>query len=73
VMPGSTAEHLSGYAYDRMVPLALVGPQIQAGVYGQKAEIIDIAPTLAFFAGTLPPTGSEGRVLHEILQNEIKK
>jgi predicted AlkP superfamily pyrophosphatase or phosphodiesterase len=72
VMPGSTAEHLSGYTYDRMVPLALVGPQIKAGVYGQKAEIIDIAPTLAFFAGTLPPTGSEGRVLHEILRNEIK-
>lgn len=72
VMTGSTAEHLSGYTYDRLVPLALAGPQIRAGVYGQKAEIIDIAPTLAFFAGTLPPTGSEGRILHEILRQETK-
>lgn len=72
VMPGSTAEHLSGYTYDRMVPLAIAGPQIKPGVYGQKAEIIDIAPTLAFFAGTLPPTGSEGRVLHEILRSEVR-
>jgi arylsulfatase A-like enzyme len=72
VMPGSTAEHLSGYTYDRLVPLAIAGPQIKPGVYGHKAEVIDIAPTLAFFAGTLPPTGSEGRVLHEILRNETK-
>ncbi len=70
---GSTAEHLSGYAYDRMVPLILAGPQIKAGIYGQKAEIVDIAPTLSFFSGTTPPSGSEGRVLHEIFKGDSKK
>ncbi|WP_141734110.1 alkaline phosphatase family protein [Oligoflexus tunisiensis] len=73
VMPGSTAEHMSAYSYDRMVPLVIAGPQVKPGVYGQKAEIIDIAPTLAFFAGTTPPSGSEGRVLHEILRSEVRK
>jgi predicted AlkP superfamily pyrophosphatase or phosphodiesterase len=67
IVPGATATHLSGYAYDRMVPLIMLGPQIKAGVYGQKAAIIDIAPTLSFFTGTTAPSGSEGRVLSEII------
>ncbi|MCX6129569.1 MAG: alkaline phosphatase family protein [Proteobacteria bacterium] len=67
ILPGETTNHLSGYAYDRMVPLLIAGPQIRAGIYAQKAEIIDIAPTLSFLTGTTPPSGSEGRVLHEIL------
>lgn len=67
IVPGATATHLSGYAYDRMVPLIIAGPQIKAGVYGQKAAVIDIAPTLSFFTGTTAPSGSEGRVLSEIL------
>ncbi|RYZ60558.1 MAG: alkaline phosphatase family protein, partial [Proteobacteria bacterium] len=70
IVPGATATHLSGYAYDRMVPLILAGPQIKAGVYGQKAAVIDIAPTLSFFTGTTAPSGSEGRVLSEILSDK---
>jgi predicted AlkP superfamily pyrophosphatase or phosphodiesterase len=64
-----TTNHMSGYTYDRTVPLFLLGPQIKPGVYGQKADITDIAPTLAFFTGTTPPSGSEGRVLFEIFKN----
>ncbi|MBC7531223.1 MAG: alkaline phosphatase family protein [Oligoflexus sp.] len=73
IVPGPTTTHLSGYSYDRMVPLIIAGPQIKAGAYGQKVGIIDIAPTLAFFAGTTPPSGSEGRILSEILIDKEKK
>lgn len=61
------AGHMTGYSYDRMVPLVLVGAGIQPGVYATRALAVDLTPTLAFFAGVLPPPMSEGRVLAEIL------
>jgi arylsulfatase A-like enzyme len=57
--------HLSGHIYDRMVPLAFTGAGVQAGVHAH-AEIIDLAPTLAWRLGILPPALSEGRVLSEV-------
>lgn len=63
-----TANHLTGYAYDRMVPLLLAGRKIRPGVFGQTAKVVDIAPTLSFILGVLPPSQSEGRVLHEALK-----
>jgi arylsulfatase A-like enzyme len=68
IVTHSSTTHISGYAYDRIVPLIFSGPGIKPGVYGQKAEVIDIAPTLSFLTGTIPPSGSEGRVLHEMLE-----
>jgi predicted AlkP superfamily pyrophosphatase or phosphodiesterase len=65
----SKSSHLSGYVYDRMVPLILVGSHIKAGVYASRAEIVDLAPTLAFMLGVLPPALSEGRVLSEIFHH----
>lgn len=64
----STATHMTGYAYDRTVPILIVGERIRAGVYSQSAQVIDIAPTLSFLTRTTPPSGSEGRVLTEILK-----
>ena len=69
----ATTTHISGYSYDRMVPLIIAGSQIKSGIYGQKAEIVDIAPTLSFLSGTTPPSGSEGRILHEVLQDGSAK
>ena len=63
-----TADHQTGYAYDRMVPLIFSGPLFKAGVYSDSAKIVDIAPTLSFVLGTLPPAVSEGRVLSEMLK-----
>ena len=57
--------HMTGYNYDRTVPLLLAGPNLRAGVYPQMVEIVDIAPTLSFLLGLLPPALSEGRILHE--------
>jgi hypothetical protein len=42
-------------------------PWIRAGSYGGYAEVVDLAPTLAFLLETRPPSASEGRVLAEVL------
>jgi len=60
--------HMTGYKYDTSVPILLAGKRIRAGTYATPAEIVDIAPTLAFLTGTIAPSSSEGRVLSEILR-----
>lgn len=65
---GSTyTNHISSYAYDRQVPLILVGRHYKPGIYAD-AKVIDLAPTLSFTLGILAPAMSEGRVLKEILR-----
>lgn len=64
----SATTHLTGYAYDRTVPILLAGERIRPGVYGQAAQVIDIATTLSFLTGVTPPSGSEGRVLTEAIK-----
>ena len=65
---GDYATHLSGYSYDRTVPLILTGRGFKPGRYAQSAKIVDLAPTLSFLLGTVPPALSEGRVLSEALR-----
>ncbi len=67
---GSTgSSHGTPYAYDTNVPLLMMGPKwIKAGDYGQYAEVVDLAPTLAHLLKVRPPAGSEGRVLTELLK-----
>lgn len=61
--------HGSPYTYDTNVPLMIMGkPWIKAGAYGQSAEVVDIAPTLAHLLRIRPPSASEGRVLVEVLR-----
>jgi predicted AlkP superfamily pyrophosphatase or phosphodiesterase len=62
------ANHMTGYSYDRTVPLLFSGYGIKAGLHADHAEIIDIAPTLAFILGIIPPALSEGHVLKESLK-----
>ncbi|MCM2279978.1 MAG: alkaline phosphatase family protein [Oligoflexia bacterium] len=64
-------DHMSGYTYDRMVPLVISGSRIRKGVYAARADVIDIAPTLSFLTGVLAPASSEGRVLSEILGDPV--
>ncbi len=63
----ATVDHATGYSYDRTVPIILTGRFIRKGVYTTRAEVVDIAPTLAALLGTIPPTMSEGRKLSEAL------
>jgi predicted AlkP superfamily pyrophosphatase or phosphodiesterase len=65
---GNPATHMTGYSYDRTVPLIIAGPRIEKGVYAESVEVIDLAPTLSFLLGVLPPAQSEGRVLSEIIR-----
>jgi hypothetical protein len=60
--------HMTGYSYDRTVPLLLASRAVVPGVYAERAEIIDLAATLAFMTGVVPPALSEGRVLGEIFR-----
>ena len=65
----SGTSHGSPYAYDTNVPLVLTGPTwIRPGSYGQYAEVVDIAPTLANLLRVRPPAAAEGRVLTELLK-----
>ncbi|KQV45884.1 alkaline phosphatase family protein [Duganella sp. Root336D2] len=66
---GKGTTHGSPYAYDTNVPLIVMGkPWVKSGHYGQYAEVIDIAPTLAYLLNVRPPAGAEGRVLTEALK-----
>jgi len=65
--PTDLVVHFTGYSYDRHVPLIFAGRHVRRGVYANRAEAIDIAPTLAFLTGVIPPALSEGRVLDEML------
>lgn len=60
-----SSTHMTGYNYDRTVPLLIAARNIKSGVYPGSVEIVDLAPTLSFLLGVLPPSLSEGRVLHE--------
>lgn len=68
---GSGASHGTPYAYDTNVPLMIMGTRwFRPGAYGQYAEVVDIAPTLAHLLRLRPPAASEGRVLTETLRPE---
>ena len=61
--------HGTPYTYDTNVPLMVYGPRwIKPGAYGQYAEVVDIAPTLAHLLRVRQPSASEGRVLTEVLR-----
>jgi predicted AlkP superfamily pyrophosphatase or phosphodiesterase len=64
----NNANHMTGYTYDRTVPILFSGLGIKHGVHSEKTEVIDIAPTLSYLSGVVPPALSEGRVLGQILK-----
>jgi predicted AlkP superfamily pyrophosphatase or phosphodiesterase len=59
--------HSSPHAYDRQVPVILLGGAIKPGRYDRPVTPADIGPTLANIAGIRMPK-AEGRVLAEVLQ-----
>lgn len=63
----SGAAHFSPYAYDRHVPLLMMGPGIKPGRYAGPVMPNDVAPTLATLLDIETPNGSSGRVLTEVL------
>lgn len=64
--------HMTSYSYDKTVPLIIMGTQFESGIIPKIVEVVDIAPTLSFILGIVPPSSSEGRVLTEAFVNEVK-
>jgi predicted AlkP superfamily pyrophosphatase or phosphodiesterase len=65
----SGTSHGSPYTYDSNVPFLIMGkPWIKPGYYGEYAEVVDLAPTLAHILRTRKPSASVGRVLVETLK-----
>jgi arylsulfatase A-like enzyme len=60
--------HGSFWPYDTHVPLLWFGAGIVPGTYRNAAAVADIAPTLSAILGIHRPSGSQGRVLQEMLR-----
>jgi predicted AlkP superfamily pyrophosphatase or phosphodiesterase len=66
--PQAVCSHGAPYSYDTNVPLLMQGAKwIKPGRYGQYAETVDIAPTLAQILNVRVPSASEGKVLTQAL------
>ena len=64
----SVCSHGTPYSYDTNVPLLFHGERwFKAGRYGDYAETVDIAPTLAQILNVRVPSASEGKVLTQSL------
>jgi hypothetical protein len=59
--------HGTPYPCDTHIPLLMMGPGIRPGRYHQRADLNDLAPTLSTLLRTERPSGSSGRILHEML------
>ena len=46
---GPSANHTTGYAYDRTVPIVIAGPHIKKGIYAQGAQGCRYRPNSCFF------------------------
>lgn len=63
-----TVDHVSSYSYDRTVPIVFTGSLFKYGVYAQSPDVIQIAPTLSFILGIIPPSQAEGEIISDIFK-----
>ena len=55
---------------DTRVPLVVIGPGIESGERSELVANVDLAPTIAEWAGVEPPPSVEGRSLMPVLRSE---
>ncbi|MDW3223883.1 MAG: alkaline phosphatase family protein [Paracoccaceae bacterium] len=60
--------HGSPWTYDTHVPIIITGPGITPGRVARAVETVDVAPTIAAYMGTKPPSGAIGEPLLEALK-----
>lgn len=60
--------HGSPWTYDTHVPIIVAGPGVVPGRVARRVETVDVAPTIAAFLGTKPPSGALGRPLVEAMR-----
>ena len=63
----SGTTHGTPYGYDAHIPLVFMGPGIRPGHYDANVALNDLAPTVATLIAVETPSGSQGRVLTEML------
>lgn len=61
--------HGSPWSYDTYVPIIFAGHNFKAQTVNKTVHTIDIAPTLAKIIGSKSPSGSEGDILTEVIDN----
>jgi predicted AlkP superfamily pyrophosphatase or phosphodiesterase len=59
--------HGSPWEYDTHVPLLWLAAGIRPGRYPDNVSVSDLAPTLSALLGIAAPSGTQGRVLREML------
>lgn len=66
----SPASHGSDSPYDLQIRLVAAGPDIKRGIRSRvPTGNVDLAPTVLHLLGIEPPSGMNGRVLHELLRD----
>jgi len=55
--------HITGYSYDRQVPIVLLGAGLKAGLQAENVDLLRLAPTLSFLLGTVAPASSKAELL----------
>ncbi len=65
---GST--HGSGFSYDTHAPLLFMGNGVPKGSSFERAEIVDIAPTISALLGISNPNAVSGKPLHVMLDKK---
>ena len=66
--PVTNAEHGQPSEDDAHVALIIVGDGVRPGLYSQRVQVADLAPTLAQLVGVPPLEKLDGRVLTEALR-----
>jgi predicted AlkP superfamily pyrophosphatase or phosphodiesterase len=64
---GDASTHGTPYPSDQHVPIVFAGPGIGKQVIHRRVAPRDVAPTLSAIMGILPPSGSVGKVLQEVV------
>ena len=59
--------HGSPWRYDTYVPVIFAGLDLKPLKVYRRIHTVDVAPTLAALIGAKPPSGSDGKVLNEVL------
>jgi hypothetical protein len=64
------AHHGSPWSYDTFVPVIFAGNGLSPQRVTRRIHTVDIAPTMASWIGSKLPSGSEGELLDEVLQQK---
>ncbi len=65
------AKHITSFTYDRTVPVIFWGEPFRRTTIKGKVSVLDIAATLSFALGLVPPAHSQGQVIPEAFETNL--